>query len=407
MSRSVVITGMGTVGPYGCGRDGLLPALRTAAPLVSAVDRSAGYHRPQSVRSAAMVDAARLRDFVPARESRRMSASSRYAVGAARMAWEDAGFSPTDVGCRCVVSMATALAPVRPFERILRDMQDSGPETTSPFLFTESVANAPAGQVAIALGAREGNYTYTQREAGPLIAVLRGAAELRSSRADMALVGAVDEFNPLAHAVMDRFGALARPRTDDGDVQGPFDHHRNGFLMGEGATVLLLEEETAARARGARILARIRGGGQANDPSASASSWGRDHELMGRALAAVMNRLSVEKGEVERIVSGASGAVEGDRLEALTLRSIWQAEGELPPVLAPKAITGEYGGGTLAPLLVALEGAGFGPTPGFHEPDPLLLVVPHDGKHLEAPQMILASAHASGGAVAWLFLEQP
>jgi len=114
----------------------------------------------------------------------------------------------------------------------------------------------------------------------------------------------------------------------------------------------------------------------------------------------------VEPANVDRIVSGASGSVGGDRLEALTLRSAW-AEVDLPPILVPKAVTGEYGGGFLASLMLALEGATFGPTAGFQEPDPLLGIVPHDGRRLEAPRMVLASTLASGGLAAWVILERP
>jgi hypothetical protein len=97
--------------------------------------------------------------------------------------------------------------------------------------------------------------------------------------------------------------------------------------------------------------------------------------------------------------------VTGDRLEALTLQALWGEE-RLPPILVPKAVTGEYGGGYLASLLLAMEGATFGPTAGFREPDPSLGIVPHDGRPLDAPRSVLGCTHASGGAAAWLFLER-
>lgn len=406
MSTRVVITGMGTVGPGGCGRPGLAQALRESTPLASLVDRSGGYHRPDSARTAAQVDASELRQWVPGRTARRMSPSSRYSVGAARMAWADSGHDEGALGRRrMTVSMATCLGPASLCERILRELNDSGPEATSPFLFAESVANAPAAQIAIAFGAREGNFTFTQREAGALIAVLRGVAEVESGRADMALVGSVDEYDALSHAVLDRFGALAVARDGEEEVARPFDRGRAGFLMGDGATVLLLEREEDALRNNTRILARIRGGGQANDPSATATSWGRDHQGLSRSMAASMRRLSLQPGEIQRIVSGASGAVTGDRLEALTLQALWGEE-TLPPILAPKAVTGEYGGGYLASLLLAMEGATFGPTAGFRGLDPLLGIVPHDGRPLDAPRSVLGCTHASGGAAAWLFLER-
>ena len=406
MNRPVVVTGMGTVGPHGCGRRELIRALQESTPLTAEVDRSAGYHRRRSACMGTLLREDDLGQWVPPRTARRMSPSSRYAVAAARMAWEDAGFAESDLGLRpMAVSLATCLGPISQCERILEQMKESGPEMTSPFLFTESVANAPAAQVAIAFQAREGNFTCIQREAGPLGAVLRGVAEVESGRAEHALAGSVDELTPLVHAILDRYGALAQAWNGGSELGRPFDRHRNGFLMGEGATVLLLEAEEAARARGARVIARIRGGGQANDPTATATSWGTDHESLGRALAACMRRASLEPIRVDRILSGASGAIAGDRLEALTLRTAW-AEMKLPPILAPKAVTGEYGGGFLASTMVALEGTSFGPTAGFEHPDPALEIVPHDGRPLDAPRTVVASALASTGAAAWLFLER-
>ena len=88
------------------------------------------------------------------------------------------------------------------------------------------------------------------------------------------------------------------------------------------------------------------------------------------------------------------------------LHTVWDGAG-LPPVLAPKGVTGEYGGGFLAATVLATQDLEFGPTAGFAEPDPAIGVIPHRGGTLPAPRRVLATSLAAGGAAAWLLLETP
>jgi 3-oxoacyl-(acyl-carrier-protein) synthase len=106
------------------------------------------------------------------------------------------------------------------------------------------------------------------------------------------------------------------------------------------------------------------------------------------------------------VVSGASGSRAGDRLEAAVLRAAWGSS-PLPPILVPKAVTGEYGGGYLAAALLALRGAPFGPPAGFAEADPELGVAPHLGPTPPPPRVVLVTGLAVGGAAAWLILGPP
>jgi 3-oxoacyl-[acyl-carrier-protein] synthase II len=405
---TAVVSGLGTVGSFGCGRGALAEALRTSRVVLSEVDRSAGYHLPESARTAALVHGVDLGPWVSPAAGRRMSPPSKLAVAAARMALEDARAEPASAtgGPLTEVALATAFGPASFTERLLRSIQTEGPEAASPFLFTECVANAPGAQVAIACAARGPNLTVTQREAGPLIALGRAAADVAGGRVARALAGAVDETPPIVHAMLDRYRALSRPSAEGGEAARPFDRRRSGFLMGEGAAVVVVEEEAAARARGAPVLARIRAAGSGFDPTASRVSWGRGHEALARALRRLLDRAGLRPRDVDLVVTGAGGSVAGDRLEARTLRAAWEEE-PLPPVLAPKAVVGEYGGGQLAAAVLAAAGAEFGPTPGYEAYDPALGVVPHAGGALGGPRRVLVSGLAGGGAAAWVVLERP
>jgi 3-oxoacyl-[acyl-carrier-protein] synthase II len=404
LSRAVVISALGTVGACGHGRAGLARSLAGAIqPAAAAIDRTGGGHRVRGAHGALLTPAAELAPWLAPIEGRRMSPPSRLAVAAARMAIAELGLDAGELaGSGTAVVMATAFGPSLFSEILLRQVLVEGPEAASPYLFTESVANAPAAQIAIAVRARGANLTLCQREAGALMAVAQGAAEVAAGRAERVLVGAVDEIAPLTHGVLDLFGTLAR-----GDEVGrPFDRRRNGVVAADGATVLVLEPEAAAERRGRPPLARLHGWGTAFDPSAPPAGWGGGHEMLGRAIRRILGRCAATRSgvdAVERIVSGASGSRGGDRLEARTLRAAWGGA-PLPPVLAPKGVTGEYGGGFLAAVVLAAAGAADDPTAGFREPDPELGVVPHAGAPLAPPSLLLASSLAAGGAAVWLIL---
>lgn len=424
MRREVVITGAGAVTAFGAGVEPLAEALARGVTRLSPVEPLPRLPRERGGATlAALVPEVALAEWLPPISARRMSPPSRWAVAAARMALaegglgggiggdlgdETAGAAGAEPDPATAVAFATSYGPMSFTQRLLDQILDEGPEAASPFLFTECVANAPAAQVAIQCRAAGRNHTICQREAGALTALGRGAADVASGRAERALAGAAEEVTPLIFAVLDRFGALARPRRRaekvvEPEAARPFDRRRNGFVIADGAGVLLLEPAAAAAARGVVPLARVRAWGGAFDPTAGRSGWGTGAEGLGRELRAFLDRAQVTPGEIDRIVSGASGAVAGDRLEAAVLRRVWPRE--LPPVLAPKAVTGEYGGGFPVAAVLAAAGRRFGPVPGFAEPDPALGVVPHDGSPLPPPRRLLVTALAAGGSAAWVILD--
>jgi len=404
LREPVLITGLGTIGPWGGGSGLLAESLRAGAPLTSEIDRSARYHLPEGACRACLVPAGQLGEWLSPGEARRMSPPSKLAVAASRMALRCAGLTGGEEAATAVV-VATAFGPSTNTEALLKQILFEGPESASPSLFMESVANAPAAQIAIALKARGASLTVCQREAGPLIALGTAAAEIAAGRAPRVLAGGVDEMTPLLHALLDRFGALARCGQDGEEMARPFDRRRTGFLAGEGATVAVLESRDALAARGGRALARILAWGSAFDPTAPPTGWGRGHRALARGLARTLQRAGLSPTDVDLVVSGASGSRDGDRLEAAVLRAAWEGA-PLPPVAAPKAVTGEYGGGFLGAAVLAAAGSPLGPTPGFGEPDPELGIVPWDGTPLEPPSVVLATSLAAGGAAAWVVLGQ-
>lgn len=409
----LVITGLGWVGSAGCGRQALQETLeqgRVESLPIQDLDSHGRQHvgPPHSApgrgaRRALLAAHHDLSTWLHPRKARRMSPPSKFAVAAAHMAIEDAALEVEPVASSMAVVLATNFGPSSFTEGILEQIFTDSPEAVSPFLFTESVANAPAAQVALALGATGPNITVTQREAGCLLALHRAAQEIRQGRAEIALVLAVDEMTALLHRVLDRFGALAHER-DGEELARPFDRRRGGVLASEGACALVLERASAAQSRGAARLAGLRAHVAGFDPSAPAAGWGRHPGRLAQRLIRGLERQGVDLTSMDRIVSGAGGHRQGDRAEAEVLRQAW-GESALPAVVVPKATVGEYAGGFLASAVLAAAGISFSATPGFSEDDPDLGIAPHDGRQLDAPKRLLVSSLAVGGSAAWWVLE--
>lgn len=401
MIRSVVVTGAGVVAAHGSG----LPAFREAlarGPLpLSDVPTEDGFHPPEDAPRAALVPPDVTKRWIEPLIARRMCLPSRLAVSAAIQATSEAGLAePGDHvpdGDATAVCLGTAWGSISYTLRLLRQIEEAGPGSISPFLFTETVANAPAGQVAIRLGARGPNLTLTQREASGTAALVRGAALVASGRARRVLAGATDEISPILHSVLTRYGSLTR-----GDRARPFAADRDGFVVAEGAAVFLLETEEDAADRGATPLVRIVAWGRGNDPTASATDWGRGATGLARRVATELARADVPIDTIGRVVSGASGSRRGDELEARTAHALF--DGSPPPVLAPKGLTGEYGGGFLASALGSLDDEVASPSVGAADPD--LPVAPATGP-LPPARRVLVTCTASAGPFAWLVLERP
>jgi 3-oxoacyl-[acyl-carrier-protein] synthase II len=402
---NVVVTGIGVVAGLSCGVEQLAETLRGSTMPCSEVDRRAGYHDAESARLAVLSSGVDLTRWVSPAMGRRMSLPSKLAVAAARMALADTDLLGAVEGPRTAVVVSNGLGATDCTERLLRSAFRDGPETVSPFAFTESVQNAAAAQIAIDSRAQGPNLTIVQREAGILTVVGRGATEIAAGRADCVLAGGVEEMPPLMHALLDRMEALARPGRAGGEVARPFDRRRSGFVAAEGAVVLVLEAEDRARARGAQIRARVRAFASAFDPTAPRLGWGRGDAALADSMRGFIDRAGLAPRDVGCIVSGACGSIAGDRLEAHTLRQAWQ-ETALPPILVPKGVTGQYGGGFLAAAVLAAAGQEFGATAGFSEPDPDLGVMPHVGGPLPSADITLVTSVASGGAASWLLLER-
>lgn len=349
------------------------------------------------------VDDDALLELLTPRRARRMSRPSRFAVTAAEAALAEAnGRARNALVGTTSVAIATTFGPLAYTEGLLDQIRDEGATAVSPALFTECVANAPAAQVSIAIQATGANIAVCQREAGPLIAVGVGCSEISQGKAERALAGCTDEVTAVQHSILSRFRAPSGSHAGERPQPRPFDRLRDGFLLAEGATILLCERQSAAEKRNIVPLVRVVAHGSAFDPSASRAGWGRGVHSLARSLVRWLRRHEVALDSIDLIVCGASGSVAGDRLEGLMLRAAWNDE-PMPPLIAPKAVTGEYGGGFLAAAVLAAQGR-WSRSAVATQPDPEIGVQLATTDLESPPRRTLVTSCAAGGAAAWLLL---
>lgn len=376
-SDGIVVTGIGVISPAGAGFEAFRDALRRGHLPQSEVDRSAGHHRTKqrSARYACLAPTTVHQDLVPPMRARRMSAPSRFAVAAATLALGDAGLGTETYGAaRLGVSLGTAFGSSEVTVKILEQCTSLGPESISPALFTESVAGACTGQVAIEFSARGPNATITQGEASEALAIARAVEYLRTGRAEAMIAGGVGEASPVLHAVLDRMNALTVHPAPGGTGERPRPFHagRDGFLLGEGAGILVLERESSARTRGAEVLARWTGCARAFDPSARPGHYGDRAAKIARRLRALA------EPRPDLFVASASGSREGDAYERELIDAAFPSTA--PKIVTPKEAIGEFSGlNTAAALHEISAGA----------------------------RRIISSSLASGGPVVWTRWEHP
>jgi 3-oxoacyl-(acyl-carrier-protein) synthase len=402
----IAVTGLGTVSASGAGRAALLADLVRGTPRLTEIPAAEGWRLEGGARRAALVDPNVVAEVLRGRDTRRMSPPSRFAIAAAGQALAEARLPRGEsIDPETAVVAASVFGPASFTTRLFDQILDEGPAAASPMLFSECVANAAVAQVNVAAFAGGPSFALAQGEAGPLRAVARGASEIEAGRARRAIAGAVEELPPVVHAFLDRLGALARPEAA-GEQGLPFDRRRDGYHAGEGATFLVLEEEAEAIRRGAAIRARVLGGFSAFDATAPAGGWGRGAATLARALGRGLDRLGLAPARIDLIVSGASGSRHGDRLEAEVLRAAWDAR-PLPPIVTPKAVTGEYGGAFLAAAVLAVEETVAWDASWYAESDDACGIAPHAGPIPDDVRTVLITSLAAGGCASWLVLERP
>jgi 3-oxoacyl-[acyl-carrier-protein] synthase II len=262
VTRKVVVTGIGPVTPVGIGLETFWSRLTSGKSGVSRIRNFDPAGLPVQI-------AGEIHDFDPTvwmtpKEAKRTDRVVHFAVAAAKLAWQDAGEPSVDPS-RTAVVISTGVGGLTSFVHQLEVMAAKGPDRISPFLVPQMMPNASAGQVAMAFGFTGPNECITTACAAGAHGVGEAFRMVRDGLADAAIAGGTEAaILPITVAGFAQAHALTK-NPDPERASRPFDKHRDGFVLSEGACALVLETEEHAAARGARIYAEFAGFGQSAD----------------------------------------------------------------------------------------------------------------------------------------------
>ena len=368
-SRSVVVTGLGAISPVGADVATTWESLLAGRSGVVQLTDAWAQELPARIAAWAAVDPASLLDRV---QARRMDRCEQFALVAAREAWADAGAPEVDPQ-RLGVVVSSGIGGVASTLSAYDTLREKGWQRLSPFTVPMLMPNGSAGWISIELGARAGVHTTVSACASGAESIGYGMDMIRSGRADVVLAGgteaAIMQLNIAAFAAM---RALSTRNDEPQRASRPFDKGRDGFVLGEGAGMVVLESAEFAARRGARVYAIAAGVGYSADAHhiAQPDPDGTGAVLaIGRALADG----GVHPDQVVHVNAHATSTPAGDVVEGQAIATALGAAASGAVVSATKSMTGHLLGGAGAlesvAAILALRDRVAPPTINLEDPD--------------------------------------
>jgi 3-oxoacyl-[acyl-carrier-protein] synthase II len=409
--RRVVVTGLGCVTPLGADASATFAAAIAGRSGIGPLRRFDATGFPVRIGGEAP-DELDLGD-TPPKEARRLDRAIALAVAAAREAVADGRLEPAKLDRdRCGVAIGSGIGGLGTLQEGFRVLDARGPARVSPFTIPMSIGNMSSGYVAIRHGLRGPNLCPVAACASGAQAIGESLRLIERGDADLMLAGGTEAANTsLGVAAFAAMRALSTRNDDPQGASRPFDRDRDGFVMAEGAAVLVLESEEHARARGARIRAEVIG------YAATGDAWhvalpSEDGEGAARCMRLALADAGTLPEQVDYLNAHATGTPAGDVAEARAIRAVFGRHAERLPVSATKSMTGHLLGaaGALEALLCirALETGILPPTTNLANPDPECALdhVANEARRARA-RIALSNSFGFGGANATLVLSLP
>jgi 3-oxoacyl-[acyl-carrier-protein] synthase II len=373
--KTVVITGFGALTPVGNTAPDTWAALLAGTSGISPITDDWATELP--VRFAGQVDFD-LETALGKPVARRMDRCTQLAVLAFQEAWEDAGLagdddSPAYDPDRTAVVLGTGVGGIGTTTSQWQTLQDKGVRRVSPFTVPMLMANAPAANIGLRVGAKASVQTAVSACASSNEAIALAADQLRLGRADVAITGGAEAcVNPLPLAAFAQMQALSTRNDSPAEASRPWDTDRDGFVLGEGAVILVLETLEHAQARGARIYGTLAGAGMSADSfdivQPDPSGQGQKSAML-KALADA----GLNGADIVHVNAHATSTPAGDMTEATAIRSAL-GEGANPVVTGTKSQTGHLLGAAGAletfATMMALNTHLVPPTINLDSPEP-------------------------------------
>jgi 3-oxoacyl-[acyl-carrier-protein] synthase II len=410
MRRRVVVTGLGCISPLGNDVKSLwgnILAGKSGVGMITHYDASE--HKTKFAAQVKDFNAAELFGKV---EARRMDRFSQFAVAAAQRAVADSGLKIEDsIRDRTGVVLGTGIGGLGTLFEQVKVYYDRGPSRVSPFTVPMMLPDTGAGMIAIFLGLRGPNMAVVTACATGTNSIGEAAEVIRRGQADVILAGGSEAvIVPIAMASLSVMGALSTRNDDPERASRPFDLNRDGFVMGEGAAVLVLEALEFAQQRGATILAEISGYGSTND-AYHISAPAENGAGAARCMQMALDNAGFGVGDIDYINAHGTSTQLNDKSETSAIKTVFGERAYQVPISSTKSMTGHLLGasGALEALICvkAMQDSIMPPTINYETPDPVcdLDYVPNQARRATL-RHVMSNSFGFGGHNAAIILSQ-
>ncbi|NLO82787.1 MAG: beta-ketoacyl-ACP synthase II [Clostridiales bacterium] len=410
MSSRVVITGLGAITPIGNTVDEFWNSLCNGQSGVGRITKFDVSELPTQI-------AACVKDFDPVnymdkKEAKRMDRYTQFAVAAANMAIKDAELNLDKIDKeRFGIVLGTGIGGIETLEEQFGVMMQKGPGRVSPFLVPMMIANMAAGQLSILVGAKGINTTVVTACASGTHAIGEAFNAIRTGAADVVITGGSEApITRIALAGFCSMKALSVRNDDPKAACRPFDQERDGFVMGEGAGILILESYRHAVKRGARILAEIVGYGSTAD-AYHITAPAPDGEGGARAMQLALDMARISPGDISYINAHGTSTPYNDKFETKAIKDVFGEHAYKLAVSSTKSMTGHLlgaaGGVEAIAVVKAIAEQFVPPTINYTFPDPEcdLDYVPNQGRAWEI-EYALSNSFGFGGHNACILVKR-
>ena len=345
MDRRVVITGFGLITPLGIGVDESWAALCSGKSGITEITRFDASDFDTKI--AGEVKDFHPEDFLPKKEAKRTQTFIAYAVATSRMAIEDSGLVIDSTNeNRVGVLTGCGLGGLQIFEQTSKVLEERGPRRVTPFFIPMMIGNMAAGMISIFLGAKGPNASIATACAAGTHAVGDAFKIVKRGGADAMITGGVESIiTPSCIAGFNAMKALSTRNNEPEKASRPFDRDRDGFVVGEGCGILILETLDGALKRGANIYAEMCGYGMSGD-GFHMTAPSPDGEGAARCMTAALYDAGVSYKEIDYINAHGTSTQLNDLYETMAIKSVFTEKAPLIPVSSTKSMTGHLLGGS-------------------------------------------------------------
>ncbi len=372
MNRRVVITGFGLITPLGIGAEESWSALCAGKSGIAGITKFDAADFDTKI--AGEVKDFHPEDFLTKKEAKRTQTFIAYAIATSRMAIEDSGLViDSSNENRVGVLTGCGLGGLQVLEQTSKILEEKGPKRVNPFFIPMMIGNMAPGMISIALGAKGPNASIATACAAGTHAVGDAFEIVKRGKADAMITGGVESvITPTCIAGFNAMKALSTRNNEPEKASRPFDRDRDGFVVGEGCGILILETLDGALKRGANIYAEICGYGMSGD-GFHMTAPSPDGEGAARCMAAALDYAGVSYKEIDYINAHGTSTQLNDLYETMAIKSVFKEKAPLIPVSSTKSMTGHLLGGaggveTVFTALTIHEGI-IPPTINLNHPD--------------------------------------